>query len=1017
MLPPETFRAQRSQLVAQLGRGSTETFESVLDFLLSWDVLTWEDYESVSVRGHPPSQLARRLLDIVGNKGGRSGELLVAAVREAEREVRRAGGSWERLPEASGPIWDLQRQRPAVVRKIYGHLDDLLRLLLDRGFVSKYECDEIRLPIFTTSQQARRLLDLAKAKENGMVEFLLHRVQQLPDLPAPLPDDGVFEKYQSKLRATLSAQSRFLSTYDGMENLCLEDVYTENALEIRKIDGASEPWRKGPAPLGLPDLFDPGGSLNEDADTVLLVGGAGSGKTTLLQRLVWLWATGRAFQDCLLVFPFSCRQLQRLGKPVSVRTLFFEHCCWPDGRQRDLFRFILDRPQRVLLTFDGLDEFRFRFAEGVRHCSPTEPTSVQNLLVNLIQGNLMKGSRKVLSSRPEAVTACLRKYVRKEVGLRGFSQEAVERFMRKHHGDPRVADRIVRLVGATPALRGLCHVPVFSWIVSRCHVELLRLRQGGGGGAPKTMTDMYFLIVRHLVLRSPLEGDRGPAGGVWRGRLPALLRLGELALGGLGAGCYVFSAGQLQAAGVSAEDLSLGFLVPSKGSAGGAGGSPEARFEFLHVTFQCFLAALYLLLHGDVAPAAVGHLFHRPRKSRVLELLYPRLCIPAARREEGRPGSLPWGAETVDVQLTASFLAGLLSGTNFAPLAESHGSEALLRKRASARKCLARGIERHFRSIPPAVPGELKSLHALPAFLWLIKSLYEMQDEGLARRAVRGFEVEHVKLTYCGVGPAECAALAFVLRFLRRPVSLQLDYNSVGDVGLEQLLPCLKVCRALYLRDNNISDHGISKLVDQALLCDSLQKLALFNNKLTDDSAHSLAKLLKYKENFLALRLGNNHITAVGAKVLAEGLEGNHSLQFLGLWGNTVGEEGAQALADALHGHRSLKWLSLVGNNVGSVGARALALMLGKNVVLEELCLEENRLNDQDVCSLAEGLKKNSSLKVLKLSNNNITYQGVVSLLQTLKKNDTLKSIWLRGNTFTPEEIESLSFMDPRLLL
>ncbi|XP_038610111.1 nucleotide-binding oligomerization domain-containing protein 2 [Tachyglossus aculeatus] len=1013
MLPPESFWAQRSQLVTQLGRGSAETFESVLDFLLSWDVLTWEDYESVSIRGHPLSQLARRLLDIVGNKGGQSGELLVSALREAEREVRQAGGSRERLPEASGPIWDLQRQRPAIVRKIYGHLDDLMGLLIDRGFVSKYECDEIRLPIFTNSQQARRLLDLANAKENGMVEFLLHCVQQLPDLSAPLPDDGVFKKYQSKLRATLSAQSRFLSTYDGMENLCLEDVYTENVLEIREIDGASDRQR-GPAPLGLPDLFDPGGCLNEDADTVLLVGGAGSGKTTFLQRLVWLWATGRAFQDCLLVFPFSCRQLRCMRKPVSVKTLLFEHCCWADGRQRDIFQFVLDHPQRVLLTFDGFDEFKFKFAEGARHCSPTEPTSVQNLLVNLIQGNLLKGSRKVLSSRPEAVTACLRKYIRKEVGLRGFSQEGIERFMRKHHGDPGVADQIVRLVRATPALRGLCHVPVFSWIVSRCHVELLQRWQGSSGGSLKTMTDMYFLIVRHLVLRSPLEGNRGSAEGVWRGRLPALLRLGELALGGLGAGCYVFSDGQLQAVGVSTEDLSLGFLVPSKSSAGAA---PQAHFEFLHVTFQCFLAALYLLLHSDVTPAAVGHLFHRPRKCRVLDCLYPQLCIPAARREQGRPGPPLWGMETLDVQLTASFLAGLLSGANFSPLVEGCGLEALLRKRASARKCLAQGIKRHFGSIPPAVPGELKSLHALPAFLWLIKSLYEMQDEGLARRALRGFKVEHVKLTYCGVGPAECAALAFVLRFLRHPVSLQLDYNSVGDVGLEQLLPCLKVCRALYLRDNNISDHGICKLVDQALLCDSFQKLALFHNKLTDDSAHSLAKLLKYKENFLALRLGNNHITAVGAKVLAEGLERNHSLQFLGLWGNAVGDEGAQALADALHGHRSLKWLSLVGNDIGSVGAQALALMLGKNVVLEELCLEENRFSDQDVCSLAEGLKKNSTLKVLKLSNNNITCQGVVSLLQTLKKNDTLKSIWLRGNTFTLEEIESLSYMDPRLLL
>lgn len=47
------------------------------------------------------------------------------------------------------------------------------------------------------------------------------------------------------------------------------------------------------------------------------------------------------------------------------------------------------------------------------------------------------------------------------------------------------------------------------------------------------------------------------------------------------------------------------------------------------------------------------------------------------------------------------------------------------------------------------------------------------------------------------MGPAECAALAFVLRHLQQPVALQLDHNSVGDMGVEQLLPCLGVCKAL----------------------------------------------------------------------------------------------------------------------------------------------------------------------------------------------------------------------------
>ncbi|KAM9607169.1 nucleotide-binding oligomerization domain-containing protein 2 isoform 1-T1 [Trichechus inunguis] len=1013
MCTQEGFQAQRSQLVGLLVSGSLEGFEGVLDWLLSWEVLSWEDYESLSLLGQPLSHLARRLLDTVWNKGAWGCEQLMAAVQEAQADSQplELCGLWD--PHSPCPARELQSHRPAIVRRLYSHVEGVLDLTQERGFISQYECDGIRLPIFTSSQRARRLLDLATVKANGLAAFLLQHVQELP-VPSALPfKDAACKKYMSKLKATVSAQSRFLSTYDGSENLCLEDIYTENVLEVRTNISMAGPSQQSPAILGLEELFSPHGCLNEDADTVLMVGEAGSGKSTLLQQLHFLWAAGRDFQEFLFVFPFSCRQLQCVAKPLSVRMLLFEHCCWPDVGQQDIFQFLLDHPDRVLLTFDGFDEFRFRFTDGERHCSPTDPTSVQNLLFNLLQGNLLKNARKVLTSRPDAVTALLRKYVCRELNLKGFSEEGIELYMRKHHREPGVADRLVCLLKATSALHGLCHLPVFSWIVSKCHQELLLQ----GGGSFKTTTDMYLLILQHFLLHAaPPDTDcRGPGPSLLRGRLPTLLHLGHLALWGLGTCCYVFSAKQLQAAQVDTDDISLGFLVRAKSVVLGS----SAPLEFLHITFQCFFAAFYLVLSSDLPSTTLRHLFSCCRSgSSPLARLLPALCVQHSERKEDSVAAWLQKAEPHNLQITAAFLAGLLSREHRGLLAECQVSKkALLRRHACARWCLARSLRKHFHSIPPAVRGEAKSMHALPGFLWLIRSLYEMQEEQLAQEAVRGLDVEHLKLTFCGVGPAECAALAFALQHLRRPVALQLDHNSVGDIGVEQLLPCLSVCKALYLRDNNISDRGICKLIEHGLHCEQLQKLALFNNKLTDGCARSVAELLACKQNFLALRLGNNRITAAGAEVLAQGLRDNVSLQFLGFWGNRVGDKGAQALAEALSNHRSLKWLSLVGNNIGSLGAQALALMLERNVVLEELCLEENRLHDEGVCFLAEGLKRNSSLKVLKLSNNCISCVGAEALLQALERNDTILEVWLRGNTFSPEEIETLSHKDTRLLL
>ncbi|XP_029464384.1 nucleotide-binding oligomerization domain-containing protein 2 isoform X2 [Rhinatrema bivittatum] len=975
MCAQEFLKRQRSHLVSTLGGGSVENFENVLDYLIAWDVLTWEDYENVSIQGQTLCRWARNLLDIIWSKGERSGELLGAALQAAERGSAGLDLALQGFEDFSPASKNLQKHRPLIVRKIHGHVQNVLIFLLDRGFITRYECDEIQLPIYTPSQQARRLLDLVKAKGNEAARCLFQHIQRLEDRSSPLRYDPACLKYQRKLKTTISAQSRFLSTYDGAGNLCLEDVYTENVLETVTNAGGAAPTQ---SLSGLADIFAASSLLNKDADTVLVSGEAGSGKSTLLQHMHLLWATGKAFPNFSFIFPFSCRRLHGIEKQVSLKTLLFEHCCWPDHHQEEIFLSVLEHPDQVLLTFDGFDEFKFAFDEEERHCSPTDPTRVQSVFFNLIQGNLLKNATKVLTSRPSAITASLRKYVRKEVTVKGFSQEGIEFFMKKHHNDPRLAQQMIDLVKANSSLHGLCHIPVFCWIVSKCHKELIL-----SSCSPRTITDMYLLILQHFLLHSAHEKQRED--NVLQKMYSTIKHLGKLAFDGLGSCCYVFSLSQLREAGVTEEDVSAGFLVLSKSLSPDDGASNQ-QYEFLHITFQCFFVALYITMNDQLSPRMLCHLFNytsRNTKGYAGDICSPA-CFWLADQEEN---TLLQKAEVLNLQITATFLAGLLSRKHCALLLESWPSEKLPKKQQSARKYLVKSIQRYFKSIPPAVPGEKKSMHAMPEFIWLIKCLYEMQDANLAKSAISKLEVEHLKLTYCGIGPVECTALAFVLKYLKSPVGLQLDYNSVGDLGVQQLLPCLNICQALYLRDNNISDSGICALIDQAVDWKNFQKIALFNNHLTDGSAYCFANLLKQKQNFLALRL----------------------------WGNKIGDNGAQAIAEVLHDNRSLIWLSLVGNDIGNIGAQSLALMLEKNTTLEELCLEENRIVDEDAFSFARALYKNSALKVLKLSNNGITERGVLSLLKALEHNCSVTSVWLRGNALAPEETEKFAKMDPRL--
>ncbi|XP_038849560.1 nucleotide-binding oligomerization domain-containing protein 2 isoform X2 [Salvelinus namaycush] len=958
---------QRAELLGALCcGGSSEGLESVLDLLLSWGMLFWEDYQNVRVPGRALCANTRVLLDLVYTKGDETCQLLLAAFKQVLPEAQRAGLSFgncrtadlentrDDTKELHGTaIQTLQTDRPGLVRRLKDHIEGALEVLLHTGSFTPSDCDEVQLLVYTPSQQARRLLDQVRSKGEPAAKVLLQYFQQTEDHPSPFNQEAPPKEclsYQKKLRSTVSAQSHFLSTYGGTSSLSLEDIYTEGQLELAQGGSEAQPQTGA---LGLEDVVGLVGTLNQEADTVLVSGEAGSGKSTLLQRLHLLWARGAALHDFFLLFPFSCRRLSSEQRELSLRELLFLHCCWPDGDQDRIFQFILDHPHLILFTFDGLDEFMQSFSDSEqRHCCPTQCAPVPTLLFNLLQGSLMKGVRKVVTSRPEAVGPTLKRYLRKEVLLKGFSPGGIDCFVRKYLRDPTVATRVLESLRNNTALLGLCHIPVFCWIVSKCYKELLGC--GEGEGSPQTITDVYLMILQHFFQRRASQRNTMGIGWVQEHQDTAL-HLGQLAMEGLGASCYVFTGTELQKCGVTEEDICMGFLIRSEDL---SSSTNCKHYEFLHITMQCFFAALYIVLNNNLDRSTIPKLFQP--QDRQQQPGFHRVCLGhCLTQQEGALKEANTAAETPNLQITATFVSGLLSQRHRSLLLLSCPGPTLDRKSKQVVTCLSKGIQKHFKSIPRPVEGEKKSMHAMPGFVWLIKCIHEMQDSRIARDTMAKLEVEHLKLTYCNIGPVECTALAYVLQHLRNPVGLQLDYNYVGDVGVEQLLPCLHVCHSVYLRHNNISDEGIRKLIEKGIQCERFQKIALFNNKLTDACTECFAHLLKTKQNFLSLRLGNNNITAAGAGQLAEGLRFNRSLQFLGLWGNKIGDKGAEAIANALKDSQTLVWL--------------------------------------------------------RLTKNCITRTGVECLILALEGNTSVKAVWLRGNELSPEEVEEMTQREPRL--
>ncbi|XP_054467453.1 nucleotide-binding oligomerization domain-containing protein 2 isoform X2 [Anoplopoma fimbria] len=798
MFVQELVLRQRTEILHALcSSGSAEHLEQVLDILLSQGELIWEDYQNIQVPGRTLYTNVRQLLDLVYTKGVDTCALFYAAVKQVLPEEQGAGLSLseccsnleEKEEHQSTSTQTLLTQRPSLVSKLQGCIDDALKALVLSGHFTSADCDEVRLPIHTPSQQARRLLDHVRSKGESAAKVLLQYIQQKQESGSLLnqekwtPPKEVL-KYQKKLSSSVSAQSCFLSTYGGTSHMSLDDIYTGGQLEL------AHNCENINAPLGLEDVVGAAGTVNEEADTVLVSGDAGGGKSTLLQRLHLLWARGTALQEFLLLFPFSCRRLNSEQREMSVQELLFQHCCWPDREQEEIFQFILDHPHLILLTFDGLDELKQSFSDEHRLCCPTQRAPVYILLFNLIQGSLMKGVRKVVTSRQEAVGPVLKKHLRKEVLLQGFSPSGIDCFVRKHHRDPTVAAKVLESLQTNTALLGLCHSPVLCWIVSQCHKELL----GCGEGSPKTITDVYLMILQHFFQHQ--SSLKSTVGSSWlQEHLNTVLHLGQLAFEGIGTSCYVFSGTDLETCGVTEKDICMGFLIQSKDMSS----THSKRFEFLHLIMQCFFAALYIVLSNNTDRSTIPKLFElqNTRETGLRSSTCFGACLPSTDQHEQALKGEATSAETPNLQITATFVSGLLSQRHRSLWLHCCPSAVLEKRVRQVVRCLSKGLQKHFKSIPQPVAGEKKSMHAMPGFVWLIKCIYEMQESRIAKDAMSKLEVDHLKLTYCNIGPVECTALAYVLQHLRNPVGLQLDNNSVGDVGVEQLLPCMHICNSL----------------------------------------------------------------------------------------------------------------------------------------------------------------------------------------------------------------------------
>ncbi|XP_056107536.1 NLR family CARD domain-containing protein 3-like [Rhinichthys klamathensis goyatoka] len=740
----------------------------------------------------------------------------------------------------------------------------------------------------------------------------------------------------------------------------LNEIYTElyitesgsgeinNEHEVRQIETQSRRAETEDTPIKCSDIFRPFPGQDKPIRTVLTKGVAGIGKTVSVQKFILDWAEGKENQDVQLIFPLAFRELNLMkDKTLCLSDLL--HLFFPKTKEMA----ISSDEYKVLFIFDGLDECRLclDFQSDVRLCDVSESASVDELLTNLIVGNLLPSSLIWITSRPAAADLVPSECVHRVTEVRGFSDTQKQEYFRKRISDQSLAHRIISHLKSSRSLFIMCHIPVFCWISATVLEEMCSGAERGE--IPKTLTQMY---THFLLIQTNIKHEKDYEKKVKDEDM--IVKLGKLAYRQLVKGHLIFYEEDLSECGIDVAEASVYSGLCTQIFREELGLCQGKVFCFVHLSIQEHLAALYVHL------SFINHNIHvfdqitKPTNGGKVSLsdLHQRAVDEALHSKNGH------------LDLFLRFLLGLSVKSNQSLLQElktqtansSHNNEETV----------------------DYIKEKISENPSPDKYINLFHCLNELSDLSLVNEAQPRMSrggLRDVKLS-----SSQWSALVFVLLSSEQAI-FHFNLNSLFGANNDK-------DSSVTLKAQNTADEVLQKLMP---VVTATRSAVLSKCGVTDKGCAALGSALRSNPSHLrTLNLNLNNIGDSGVKQLSIVLENPHcKLKELWLSDCGVTAEGCVALASALRSNPShLRYLNLSYNKLGDSGVKLLSAVLeDSHCKLEKLWLSKCGVTDEGCAALASALRSNPShLRELNLNWNNLGDSGV-KLLSGLKDNPHYK--------------------------
>ncbi|XP_032374962.1 NACHT, LRR and PYD domains-containing protein 12 isoform X8 [Etheostoma spectabile] len=765
-----------------------------------------------------------------------------------------------------------------------------------------------------------------------------------------------------------------------------EDVNTQH--EVVQLETASKMETFNDTPIKCCDIFKSLPDQQKHIRVVLTNGVAGGGKTFLVQKFCLDWAEGLENQDIGLVIPLSFRELN-LVREEQYSLLELIGVFHPA-----LQKLTADQlaGSKVLFIFDGLDESRLSldFLNNEAVSDVTEKSSVNVLLTNLIEGNLLPSALVWITSRPAAANmippACLDRVTE----VQGFTDPQKEEYFRKRVCDEELSSRIISHIKTSRSLHVMCLLPVFCWITATVLDHMLTTDQRGE--LPKTLTDMYshFLLVQTKTKKQKYDGHEMSSEELTEADREVLLKLGRLAFEQLEKGNIMFYQEDLEQCGLDVTEASVYSGICTKIFKRESVIFQKTVYCFIHLSVQEFLAAVYLFhcytnKNTEVLDDFLGEdwdndlsmddLYYESNSDDYDNDDHDDLSLDVFLR-----GAMKKSLKSKNghLDLFVRFLHGLSLESNQRLLG------GLLGRTDNNPEIIQRAIN-NLKKINMDKISPDRSIN-------IFHCLTEMNDHSV-HQEIQEF-LKSGNRSEKELSEIHCLALAYMLQMSEEVLDeLDLEKYNTSLEGRRRLITAVRNCRKALLRGCSLSEISCASLAS-ALMSNPyhLRELQLSNNKLQDSGVKLLCDFLKSPHCRLEiLRLWNCSLSAINCASLASALRANPSdLKELDLSHNNLQDLGVNLLCDFLKSPQCrLETLRLRDCGLSEISCSSLALALMSNPYhLRELQLSNNNLQDSGVKLLCDFLKSpRCRLEILRLWGCSLSEISCASLASALKSN------------------------------